>query len=377
MEKSSQKNKYLAALGSLLLFAVYFPLVFRGGLPVDRLSSLVAIICFALLLLGAKKISHIFPALILYFLLYTATASHLLGSLTVLTLTSASLAANELILNRKNIWKTLTVYAFLPLSLALAYIFTKNVLAMIVSSIPFIICTVLFVGVKLKKNRKSVIIAMTATFVSIAIIALFGYMLISGKSAFEIRDAYISGRDALADYVCSYSVDLGGETVPLFQDAPLAKQLFVSMTNALPSIVIISLIVVSFFIYNYQASMLEKFEGFEYITEDIMEIKISTAAAAVYLLAFVFSITTDSYGNPPFGSVVCQNIYTILTPALVYSGFRTVRGFIKKKKIRLGFLLILPLVLLAMTGYMFMILSFVGIICIFAKSAKEWADKKD
>ena len=115
----------------------------------------------------------------------------------------------------------------------------------------------------------------------------------------------------------------------------------------------------------------------EYITEDIMEIKISTAAAAVYLIAFVFSITTDSYGGEPFGSVVCKNLYMILTPALAYSGVMSAKRFIKKKRIRVGFLLILSLGLLAMTGYLFNILSLLGIICIFASNAKEWAEKND
>lgn len=375
--KNVEKNKYLAAMGACLLSAVYIPLAIGGRVPVDQLSSLVAIIAFALLLIGAKKISHILPAAVLYFLLYAATASHTLGSIVILVLTAASLAANELILNRGNVWRILVMYAFLPLSLVTAYFLSGSPLTLAIAAIPYFICTLLWIGIKFKKNRKSVIILMTCGFVLMAVLMLAGYMLAYGKGFYDIREAYISARDAIADYIFSYSVELNGETIPLFDDIPLAKQIFISMSNTLPSIIIITFIIVSYFLYNYQSSMLEKFGAYEYITEEITEIKISAACAATYLIAFVFSITTDSYGGEPFGSVVCKNVYTILTPALAYSGIKSIRNFIQKKKIRVGFLLIFPLALLAMTGYIFMILSLVGIICIFGKSAKEWAEKKD
>ena len=123
--------------------------------------------------------------------------------------------------------------------------------------------------------------------------------------------------------------------------------------------------------------MLEKFGGDEYITPEILKIYISAAAAAVYLITFIFSLTTDSYGGVPFGSVVCQNIYIILTPALAFSGFTTVRDFCKKKKMRFGLLFLVPMILLAVLGYLFTVLAAIGMICIFAKTAKAYADKKD
>ena len=375
--KNMKKNKYFAALGSALLYAVYSPLAVSGRVPVDQLSSLVSIIAFALLLLGAKRVSNILPAACLYFLLYTFSASHLLGSVVILALTVASLTANELILNRGNVWKSLTVFAFIPVSLVVAYLLSGSPIAFALAVIPYFIGTLLWLGVRFKKNRKSVIILLTFGFVIIALGGLVGYMLSTGKDFIALRNTYITARDSFADWMFSYTVPMNGENVPLFTDVPLAKQIFISMSNSLPSIIVIVFIIVSYFLYNYQSAMLEKFGGYEYITEEIKEIRISAAAAAVYLIAFVFSITTDSHGGEAFGSVVCKNIYTMLTPALVYAGACSIRNFVRKKKIRAGFLLIFPLVLLAMTGYMFMILSLVGIICIFANSAREWAEKKD
>lgn len=375
--KSMEKNKYLAALCALLLGAVYSPLAISGKIPAYQLFSLISIIAFALLIIGAKRISGVLPVAIIYFLLYAATASHLIGSIVILVFTIASLAANELILSRGNVWKMISVFAFLPVSVVAAYFLSGTLLAMIIAAIPFILATLLWIGIKFKKNRKTVIIYLTFGLVLMALIGLACYMLALGKSFTDMREAFISSRDALMNYILSYSVEMNGETVALIGDADLARELFLSASNSLPAVIVIAFITVSYFLYGYQSSMLEKFGGIEYITEDITQIKISAAAAATYLIAFVFSITTDSYGGEPFGSVVCKNLYMILTPALVYAGFTSVRNFIIKKKIRIGFLLLLPLALIAMTGYLLMVLSLVGIICIFAASAREWAEKKD
>ncbi len=370
-------NKLLAAMGILLLGAVYLPIAISGEHEVERLSSLVTIICFVLLFVGAKKISAVIPSAIVYLLLYAMGGTHLFGSIFLVLFTSVSLAANELILNRKDPWRLALIYGMLPVSFGAAYLLTENLVISSVTAIPFVIFTLLSLCVRNKVNRKTSILVLVGGFIFIGIVAIAIYMLISGIDFSELREAYIVGRDALLDYILGFGVELNGEVIPLFTDVSLARELFVSAANSLPSVIAVALIVMSFFIYNYQASMLEKFGGHEYITEDVMEIRVSAAAAATYLIAFVLSITTDSYGNMPFGSVVCLNIYTILTPALAYAGVAAIKSFFKKRKMRIGFLLIFPLFLLAMTGYMFMVLSLLGIICIFARSAKEWSEKKD
>ncbi len=371
-----QTNKYLAAIGLLILSSVYLPLTMRGDMPVSNIASLVAVICFVLLFVGAKKFISVLPVAIAYFVLYAITASHVLGSIVLVLFTSVSLAANEMVLSRGKAWKIVLLYATIPVSVAVSYFMTQNIFVCILSAFPGLIFTLLGISVAKKKNRKSVIILLCGGFILLAIALVGVYMLLSQTDFYDLHIAYVDGRDMLMDYVLNYSVEMNGETVPLFADIPLARQLFISLSNSIPSVLIAAIIILAYFLYNYQASMLLKFGGDEYITEDILRMDISSAAAAVYLITFVFSITTDSYGNVPFGSVVCQNIYMILTPALVYSGFVSVKSFFKRKKIKIGFLLIFPLVLLATTGYLVMILSLLGIICIFARDARAWAEKK-
>ena len=377
MTEKLSKNKYYAALASLLLGAVYVPLAIGGGIPIDRVSSLIAIISFALLLVGASKISDILPFAILYFLIYAVTASHLIGSVVILIIAEIGLGANEIILSSSNPRRLASVYAFLPISVMAAYFLTGSTVAIVAVVIPFAFMTALGFCVIAKKNRKDVILILTVVAMGIVAALAIGYMLFTKTSPEQLKSAYVGERDAIINYLCSYSVDMGGEIIPLFMDTSYAADIMISTLNLLPSIVVISFIAVSFFLYGYQVSVLRKLGKLEYVTEEILDIDISGTAAAVYLIAFVLSITTDSYGNLPFGSVVCQNLYTILTPALAYAGVKSVKSFIQKKRIRIGFLLMIPIVLLAMTGYMFMILSLVGIICIFARNAKAWAEKKD
>ena len=371
------RNKYLAAAGILLLCAIYLPMSLSGNVAVDRIASLVSLMCFVLLFMGAKKISHVFPAIAIYFVLFLSTMTHTIGSVVLVVFTAVSFGANELILSRDKIWRLVGLFAILPIAFGATYLLTQDLPLSSLAVVPFVLLSLLAISVKNKMNRKDGIVLLSGGVIGMCVIALAIYMLISKLSFVDIQAAYAGTRDSFINYVTGLTVDFNGETVSMFTDVALARELMISMSNALPSVLVIATIVFFFFLYNYQCSMLEKAGAVEYITKDIMEIKISAAAAAVYLIAFVLSITTDSYGGEPFGSVVCKNIYMILTPALAYSGVKSVKYFIKKKRIRIGFLLILLLGLLAMTGYLFNILSLLGIICIFAKNAKEWAEKKD
>ena len=371
------RNKYLAAEGILLLCAIYLPMSLSGNVAVDRIASLVSLMCFVLLFMGAKRVSHVFPAIAIYFILFLSTMTHTIGSVVLALFTAVSLGANELVLSRGKIWRLLGLFAILPVAFGISYVLTRSVALSSLAAVPFILFSLLGIAIKRKMNRKDGIVLLCCGVIGLFAIALAAVSLVGKLSFADLQAAYADTRNSFIDYVTGLTVDMNGEAVSIFTDVALARELMISMSNALPAIVIIAIIIFSFFLYNYQSSMLEKFGAFEYITEDIMEIKISGAAAATYLIAFVFSITTDSYGGEPFGSVVCKNIYLILTPALVYSGMVSVKQFIKKKRIRVGFLLILLIGLLAMTGYLLNILSLLGIICIFASIAKKWADRKD
>ncbi len=377
MHDKTQLNKYLSALGLLILSSIYIPLAADGTLPVANFASIVSIICFVLLFVGGKKISRVFPAAIVFFILYAFSGSATAGSIFVAAFTSVSLAANELASPEAKAWQRALLYTSLPIAALVAYFVSKNIYVTIASLLPCVLFTALGLCARKKVNRKRGIIILTAILLGFATALVGAYMLISKTDIYGLRDVYISARDGVINHITNLGAEVNGEYLPLFEDIPLAQELLVSATNILPAMAIVMLILISYFLYNYQMSMMARFYGDEYLSDSVMKMDMSAASAAVCLLAFIFSFTTDSHGDAPFGSMVCQNIYIILTPALVYAGFTSAKSFFKKKNIRLGLFVWLVMGLLAMSGLLFMILAFIGILCIFGSRARAWAESKD
>ncbi len=369
--------KYFAAIALMILAALYIPLSLSGLIPAEMPAYLVSFISFVLLFMSAKRFLAALPPIILYVWLYALTGSVIFGSIALVVFTSVSLVANEIIMSDKA-WKTVLIFVSLPFTVAAAYFMTRSVAMCVAIATPYIIAAILGICIKKKMNRKDVIILLVAAMLFILIATLGAYMLINNVGFNAVKEAYVSARDTFINYVSTFAVEMNGEIIPIFgENQALAADILVEMSNTIPAAIIIVMIVLSYFLYKFQTSMLDKFGGYEFITQEILKIDISAACAATYLIAFIFSFTTDSYGAYPFGAVVCQNIYTVLTPALAYAAVRTVRDFLKKKKLRIGFLLIIPMALLAVLGYLSMALSLIGIICIFGKRARSWADKKE
>lgn len=361
----------------MILGALYIPLSFCGIVPADASAYLVSFVSFVLLFMSAKGFLVTLPPIILYVWLYAMTGTSTIGATVLVIFTSVSLVTNEIVMSDR-VWKILMLFVSLPFTVAAAYMITRSALMCIVIATPYIIAAVLGICIRKGMNRKDVIILLVAVMLLILIATLGAYMLINKVDFNTVKEAYASTRDAFIDYVATFSVEMNGEAVPIFgENQALAADILVEMSNTIPAAIIIVMIVFSYFLYKFQTSMLDKFGGHKFITQEILKMDISAACAATYLIAFIFSFTTDSYGAYPLGAVVCQNIYTVLTPALAYAAVRSVRDFLKKKKLRIGFLLIIPAALLAVLGYLSMALSLIGILCIFGKAARAWADKKE
>ena len=202
-----ETNKYLAALGLLILSSIYIPSALDGKLPVHQLAPLVSLICFVLLFMSAKKMRNVLPALVVYLYLYAVVGDSALGSIAILIYTAVSLASNEIILSGKK-WKSILLYASLPISLALAYVFSKSVILCISVTLPYILFALLGICVKKKMNRKSVIIILSSALLLFAFAMLGACMLIYSVSFEQLKDGYASIRDELISYVANFTLEL-------------------------------------------------------------------------------------------------------------------------------------------------------------------------
>ena len=122
--------------------------------------------------------------------------------------------------------------------------------------------------------------------------------------------------------------------------------------------------------------MLKKERFIEYMTSDVTSIQISGFCAALYLVALVLSLTTNSEGKIMLGSAIMQNIYLALTPALAYVAIGSINKFFQKLKIRPGILITIPAALLLYYGLLSVGLALLGATVLIASKAKSYADDR-
>ena len=125
----------------------------------------------------------------------------------------------------------------------------------------------------------------------------------------------------------------------------------------------------------YIFSALKKEKRIEFLISDATDMEVSGLCAGIYLTTFVLSFTTNSEGNIMLGSIIMQNIYLALTPALVYVAVSGINSFFRKRRMRPGFLLAIPAIFLLRYGLLSVVLAFLGVMIIIIAKAKKYADE--
>lgn len=369
-----KEAKIYASLGLTLLCGMYTTALIFGKLPLDTVSSLVTIIAFIMLILSTKKWTHMIWAGAVYLLTFAFTSSVTVAAASVLMISTVISGAYLLTVGSGFY---IGIYlATIPTSYLISLVLTRDYIISLSSLACYPVAICLGLCTRKMQNRKPALIATAASLAaSSALIA--GIMMIKNNVGLEnIKPTIEWIKDSIVKYMSEYKIMTIEGEVNLFKEAEFIHEYIDGLVNIVPGTLIVIFIALAFGLEYTLFSMLKRDMLIEYMTSEVTEIEISGLCAGVYLVAFVLSFTTNSEGNVMLGSVIMQNIYLALSPALVYVACKSIMGFFEKRRMRPGMLLVIPAVLLVMYGLLSVTLCFLGATAIIIASAKQYADKK-
>lgn len=364
--------KIYSSLAMLVLCGIYLPVLISGKVDIDTIAPLVSLISFLLLVISAKKWTAVIPSAILYFIIAVFFAS--VGAATAVICIFAAIAMGAYTLTLGDKFSIALVGLTFPISFGISLALTEDIIIALASLIIYPAIIILGVCTRNFINRKDTVIYMTfgcfACGIGLILILLYRYDI----PLSDIRVTVEGIKDYIVNYMANYTVNMGNEVVNIFKEASFIRQYIDSLVNIVPGVMIMLLILFSFFCESYLFSMLKKDRLIEYMTSDVMEINISLACAIIYILTFILSFTTNSEGNEMFWSAVMKNVYISLSPALIYVAFYKMCELLRKRRMIPVFLLIFPVIFLSVYGLLTVTLSFIGATAIIAAKAKQYAE---
>lgn len=366
--------KLYASTGLALLCGMYTSALMFGNLSLDTLSALITLISFFMLAISTKKWTHTIWAGAVYLLIYAVSSSVSIATASVLLISAVVSGAYLLVVG--NGFYIGLYLATVPASYLISLVLTHDgiISLLSVAAYPAAIC--LGLCTRKMQNRKSAIILTSASLAVSAALATWIMMLKNGVGLEQIKPFIEQIKDGIVKYMSEYTVMTADGEMNLFKEAEYIREYIDGLVNIIPGTLIVILVALSFGLEYTLFSMLKRDMLIEYMTKDVTEIEISGMCAGVYLVAFILSFTTNSEGNIMLGSVIMQNIYLALSPALIYVACKGIKGFFEKRRMRPGILLLIPAALLVMYGLLSVALCFLGATSIIVASAKKYADKK-
>lgn len=366
--------KIFTSLGLTLLCGIYTSALIFGNLPMDTISSLVTIISFIMLVLSTKKWTHMIWAGAVYLLTFAFTSSVTVAAASVLMISTVISGAYVLTVGSGFY---IGIYlATVPASYLISLVLTRDYIISLASLACYPVAICLGLCTRKMQNRKPALIA-TAFSLAASSVLMAGIVMIKNSIGLEsIKPSIEWVKDSIVKYMSEYKVMTPEGEVNLFKEAEFIHEYIDGLVNIIPGTLIVIFIALAFGLEYTLFSMLKKDMLIEYMTSEVTNIEISGLCAGVYLVAFVLSFTTNSEGNVMLGSVIMQNIYLALSPALVYVAYKSITGFFEKRRMRPGILIAIPALLLVMYGLLSVALCFLGATSIIVASAKKYADKK-
>ena len=181
-------------------------------------------------------------------------------------------------------------------------------------------------------------------------------------------------KDSVITAMSEFKINTAEGPQNLFAEVEYIDEYIDGLANILPGTAVVLLLATAFVMQLYIFSSLKKEKRIEFLISDATDMEVSGLCAGIYLTAFVLSFTTNSEGNPMLGSIIMQNIYLALTPALAYVAVSGINSFFRKRRMRPGFLLLIPAGFLLIYGLLSVALAFLGVMIIIIAKAKKYAD---
>ncbi|MBE6547467.1 MAG: DUF2232 domain-containing protein [Ruminococcaceae bacterium] len=321
-----------------------------------------------------KQFKYTFSYVLIFFLLYSATSTPIIPAAFFAVMFIFTLGGYISSCCGKRSYALLIL---LPIVSYLgAYMLTGDWMFSLVSVIPY--PAVIAQGVLHKKNSERTAIVATSTFLLLAFSVGFVALMLwrGGKLSYtEIKASVDGARVALSNHLQNLSVEVQGQAQPIFE-AQYIDELITSTFNMLPGLIIMLSLVAVYLLHSLQIALYKRTELDIYVTAKNTKITMSIYAACIFILAYIFSLTTDTAGKPDLVSSVANNLYIIFVPGLFLVGLDGIGAMLKKLK-GLGLFLILLLVIaiFMLSSFILLIVAAIGAFYIIIKSVDEWAKK--
>ena len=366
--------KLYSSIALMILSGIYLAALFFGAFPINTVAALVLIFSFLLLYFHSRNWTNLIFSATVCALLYAITRTITVSSAWICIFACITLGAYIITVGDK--MQIFMVVSTAPISYLASLALTQDPMISLAALIPFpaMIC----MGACTRKcvNRKpSTIYSTLCLFASTAL----GIFVLSVKHSVSISGMRSSVKwiqDFVVDYMSNFTITNMGEEMNIFREAEYIREYIESITNILPGTLIFFFVIIAFALQSCVFDMLKKERFIEYMTSDVTSIQISGFCAALYLVALVLSLTTNSEGKIMLGSAIMQNIYLALTPALAYVAIGSINKFFQKLKIRPGILITIPAALLLYYGLLSVGLALLGATVLIASKAKSYADDR-
>ena len=214
-------------------------------------------------------------------------------------------------------------------------------------AIPALVLAFAFKG---QATRLSGICRVSATFLITAAVAVIGGMLyLKGRFSLDMLKDYADILTAsITKILAETSVELmNGETAVIFaeEDAYNAAH---RMVTLLPALIILAANALAFFAQRLQFSLIRTSMGDDAISGNSIAFITSPFSGGAYILSFLVYVLSDSTPLGETVSTVCENIFILLTPALIGMGIMYFFAQMAVRRIKAG-----PLILLAVAALLF------------------------
>ncbi len=334
---SRDRGEFLRLLPSIIVvLTAALAIPFASNFYMGAVSS--GICAFFLIATAKKKI----PVLLLLLLLLGVFG--LPGGLPMITLILAFIVGTGtfswlIAYTRSPYLAIVPVFAY-----SVTTVITKNWFGSMLALVFAIPALILAIALISKASRLGALCRTSATFVIISALAIvFSMLYFRGEFRFDVLKEYAEAfTESIADIFSSYEVELiNGEIESIFSEEE-SYNIALRLVTLFPAITVLFFNAISFFAQRLQFALVKATLPEDTVSPRMAAFITSPGAGIVYLLSFLVSTLTDSSPLGNTVNTVCQNIFVILTPALLGMG---IMYFFAKAAI--GRLKAVPLTILA------------------------------
>ena len=367
-----KSGRLYSSIALIILSGIYLSALFAGNFSLDTFSPLISFVAFLLLFLSARGWKDlIFPALV-YALLFATTSSVSIAAAWICIFAAMTMGALVIALGDKIHWAMVILTA--PMVYCTSLALTGNPLISLVSLTPYPAMLILgFCTARIVNRKTTLISTASGLFISSALL-IFVSMVKHSVSLDKLKETIEWIKDSVITAMSEFKINTAEGPQNLFAEVEYIDEYIDGLANILPGTAVVLLLATAFVMQLYIFSSLKKEKRIEFLISDATDMEVSGLCAGIYLTAFVLSFTTNSEGNLMLGSIIMQNIYLALTPALAYVAVSGINSFFRKRRMRPGFLLLIPAGFLLIYGLLSVALAFLGVMIIIIAKAKKYAD---